>query len=149
MDDLTKILLTSSLTVIGAILVFVASQILGKLVVEPIQDLKKTLGEIRYALVFHAQAIMTPVGNRESEDKASEALRKLACDLRSKVGAIPFYARWAAMSRGFLPNQVNAFEASKHLIGLSNSVHQENRSDTNSMRIAKIERLLGFEPMAE
>ena len=149
MDDLTKILLTSSLTVIGAILVFVASQILGKLVIEPVQDLKKTLGEIRYALVFHAQAIMTPVGDREGEDKASEALRKLACDLRSKVGAVPFYGRWAAISRGFLPAQANAFEASKHLIGLSNSVHQQDRSDTNSKRLAKIERLLGFEPMEE
>ena len=149
MDDLTKILLTSSLTIIGAVLVFVASQILGKLVIEPIQDLKKTLGEIRYALVFHAQAIMTPVGDREGENKASEALRKLACDLRSKVGAVPFYDRWAAISRGFLPAQTNAFEASKHLIGLSNSVHQEDRSDKNSKRLAKIERLLGFEPIDE
>lgn len=62
MDDFTKILLTSSLTAIGAVVVFVASQILGKLVIEPIQDLKKTLGEIRYSLVFHAQAIMTCSG---------------------------------------------------------------------------------------
>ena len=91
MDDLTKILLTSSLTAIGAVVVFVASQILAKLIIEPIHDLKKALGEIRYALVFHAQAIMTPVGDREREDKASEALRKLACDLRSKVEAVPFY----------------------------------------------------------
>ena len=149
MDDLTKILLTSSLTAIGAILVFVMGQILGKLVIEPIQDLKKTLGEIRYALVFHAQAIMTPVGDREEEDKASEALRRLACDLRSKVGAIPFYGRWAAISSGFLPARTNAFEASKQLIGLSNSVHQQNRSDRNGMRVDKIERLLGFEPMEE
>ena len=145
MDDLTKILLTSSLTAIGAVLVFVASQILGKLVVEPVQDLKKTLGEIRYALKFHAQAIMTPVGDRVVEDKASEALRKLACDLLSKVGAVPLYDKWAAISRGFIPTRANAYEASKNLIGLSNSVHQENRSDTNSKRIEKIEQLLGFE----
>ena len=149
MDDFNKILLTSSLTVIGAILVFFASQILGKLVIEPVQDLKKTLGEIRYALVFHAQAIMTPVGDREGEDKASEVLRKLARNLRSKVGAVPFYGRWAAISRGFLPTQAKAFEASKHIIGLSNSVHQQDRSDANSKRCAKIERLLGFEPMEE
>ena len=149
MDDFTKILLTSSLTAIGAILVFLASQILGKLVIEPIQDLKKTLGEIRYALVFHGQAIMTPVGDREGEDKASEALRKLACDLRSKVAAVPFYGRWAAISNGFLPTRTNAFEASKSLIGLSNSVYQQNRSDRNSVRVNKIERLLSFEPMEE
>ncbi|MGB4115808.1 MAG: hypothetical protein WBK51_04580 [Polaromonas sp.] len=149
MDDFTKILLTSSLTAIGAVVVFVASQILGKLVIEPIQDLKKTLGEIRYSLVFHAQAIMTPVGDREGEDKASEALRKLACDLLSKVGAVPFYDRWAAISSDFLPARVSANEASKCLIGLSNSVHQQNRSDRNSMRVDKIELLLGFESMEE
>ena len=99
MDDLTKILLTSSLTAVGAIAVFVASQLLGRLVIEPVQDLKKLLGEIRHALVFHGQAVFTPVGDRPGEDKAAEAFRKLACDLRSKVGAVPFYARWAAVSR--------------------------------------------------
>jgi hypothetical protein len=50
MDDLTKILLTSSLTTLGAVVVFVASQALGKLVIEPVHDLKRLLGEIRYRL---------------------------------------------------------------------------------------------------
>ena len=149
MDDLTKILLTSSLTAIGAVLVFVVSQLLGKLVIEPVQDLKKLLGEIRYSLVFHAQAIMTPVGNREAEDHAAEVLRKLSCDLRSKVEAVPFYDRWAARSHGFMPVRADAFEASKQLMGLSNSVHNDSRSDINSKRIAKIERLLSFEPIEE
>lgn len=84
MSELTKILLTSSATALGAVLVFVASQVLGKLVIEPVQDLKKLLGEIQYALIFHAQAIFTPVGDAASEDEAAKALRKLACDLRSK-----------------------------------------------------------------
>jgi hypothetical protein len=88
MNDLTKILLTSSLTAVGAIAVFVASQLLGKLVIEPIQDLKKLLGEIRYALVFHAQAVFTPVGDRAGEDRACEEFRKLACDLRSKLVSV-------------------------------------------------------------
>ena len=92
---------------------------------------------------------MTPVGDREREDKASEALRKLACDLRSKVEAVPFYDRWAVISSGFLPARANAFEASKCLIGLSNSVQKQDGSDRNSMRVDKIERLLGFEPMEE
>lgn len=149
MDDFTKILLTSSLTAIAAIAVFVASQLLGKLVIEPVQDLKKLLGEIRHALVFHAQAVYTPVGDRVGEDKAAEAFRKLACDLRSKVGSVPFYDRWAGVSRGFLPARKDAFEASQNLIGLSNSVHQVNRSENNHKRVSKIERLLGFDPMGE
>lgn len=149
MSDLSKILLTSAATALGAVLCFVASQILGKLAIEPIQELKKLLGEIRYALVFHAQAISTPVGNAEAEDEAAKALRKLACELRSKVGAVPFYDTWATLSHGFLPVRNDSMEASKLLIGLSNSVHQINRSENNPTRIAKIERLLGFEPMDE
>lgn len=149
MDDLTKILLTASLTAIGAVVVFVVSQILGKLVIEPIQDVKKILGEIRYALVFHAQAILTPVGDREGEDRAAEALRKLSCDLRSKIGSVPFYDRWAYVSRGFMPRRANAREAAKHLMGLSNSVYESPRPESNGKRISKIERLLGFEPMDE
>lgn len=149
MDDLSKILLTSSATALGAVFVFVASQLLGKLVIEPIQDLKKLLGEIRYALVFHAQAILTPVGNVAAEDEAAKTLRKLACDLRSKVGSVPYYEHWAKCSRGFLPTQKDALEASKLLIGLSNSVHQNQRSEKNAARVSKVEQLLGYEPIDE
>lgn len=149
MDDLTKILLTSSATALGAVLVFVVSQLLGRLAIEPIHDLKKLLGEVRYALVFHAQAILTPVGNRPAEDEASKELRKLACNLQSKVSAVPCYECWAILSRGFLPRRKHAFEASRLLIGLSNSVHQDNRTDKNAARISKLEMLLGYEPFDE
>ena len=149
MDDLTKILLTAVATILGTVLVFIASQLIGKLVIDPVHDLKKLLGEIRYALVFHAQAILTPVGDRTGEDEAATVLRRLSCDLLSKIGAIPFYNFWAAISRGFLPKRPNAIAASKQLMGLSNSVHQENRFDKNAARITKIEQLLNYEPMGE
>ena len=99
--------------------------------------------------MFHAQAIFTPVGDRPGEDRAAAELRKLACELRSKIGSVPFYDRWAAISPGFLPRRASALEASKNLLGLSNSVHNEGRSEVNGKRIAKIERLLGFEPLEE
>ena len=149
MSDLTKILLTSFFTTFGAVLVFVASQLLGKLVIEPVQDLKKLLGEIRYSLVFHAQAISTPVGNIEAENEAAKALRRLACELRSKVGAVPYYEFWASHSHGFLPSRNDALEATKLLIGLSNSVHQVERSEKNGRRVSKIEQFLGYEPIDE
>lgn len=147
MDDLTIILLTSSLTVLGGVFVFVVGQLLGKFVIEPVQDLKKLLGEIRFALVFHAQAILTPVGDRAREDEAQKTLRKLSCDLRSKVGAIPFYGVWSTISCGFLPPKENAFKASTQLIGLSNSMHQSDRSDKNDARVSNIEKLLNYEPV--
>lgn len=130
-------------------MVFVASQILGKLVIEPVQDVKKLLGEIRYALVLHAQAILTPVGDRAAEDRAAETLRKLSCDLRSKIGSVPFYDNWARVSKGFLPRRQYAIEAAKELMGLSNSVYEAPRPESNGQCIAKIKRLIGFEPMDE
>ncbi|MES1977219.1 MAG: hypothetical protein V4451_04235 [Pseudomonadota bacterium] len=145
MDDFTKILLTSALTALGAITVFVISQLLGKLVIEPIQEFKKLLGELRYALVFHAPAAVTPVGDRASEDMAAEAFRRLACELLSKLESVPFYDFWSNISAGFLPRRNDVIEVSKCLIGLSNSVHQENRSDKNSARISRIKRIFGFE----
>jgi hypothetical protein len=145
MDDLTKILLTSSLTVIGSIAVFVASQLLVKLVIEPIQEMKRVLGEIQHALLLHRQAIFTPVGDRDAENKATEAFLKLACDLRSKLGSVPFYDNWATISRGFLPERKNAFEASKELIGLSNSMFQANRSEINHIYVDKIRLILNLE----
>ena len=144
MDDLTKILLTSSATALGAVLVFATSQLLGKLVIEPVHDLKKLLGEIRFALVFHAQAIMTPVGDIAAEDEAAKTLRKLSCELLSKIEAVPLYDFWVAISHGFLPRRQNAVDASKELMGLSNSVHQADRSDKNAARISKIEKSLNF-----
>lgn len=149
MDDLTKILLISSLTALGTVVVFVASQILGKLVIEPVQEVKRLLGEIRHALVFHAPAILTPVGDRAGEDKAAEVLRKLSCDLHSKISSVPFYDQWAWVSKGFLPRQSDAREVAKDLLGLSNSVYSSPRPDSNGARIAKIERLLRFESMDE
>lgn len=145
MDDMTKIVLTASLTIIGSVFVFVTGQLIVKFVIEPVHDLKKLLGDIRFSLVFHAQAISTPVGDKASEDVAQNELRKLSCDLRSKIETIPFYKLWSSISRGFLPIERSAYEASKCLMGLSNSVHQPDRSDKNAARILKIERLLNYE----
>ncbi|NOX28249.1 MAG: hypothetical protein GXP21_08735 [Gammaproteobacteria bacterium] len=145
MDDLTNILLKSSLTVFSAVLIFVIVQLLSKFVIEPIQELKSLLCEVQSSLAFHAQAISTPTGNKESEGKAQKILRKASCDLHSRIGVIPFYQWWSKISRGVLPCKNNVLEASKLLMGISNSVHQPNRSNKNVDRIANIERLLNYE----
>lgn len=146
MDELTKIILPSLLTIAGTVMVFVAGQLLAKFIIEPIHDLKKILGEIDYSLVLHAPAIHTPIGKEEAEIKAQEVLRKLSCDLRSKIGAIPLYQLWASISCGFLPPKKKANEAAKHLMGLSNSVRKEDRSK-NSDIADKIRLLLKMESL--
>ena len=147
MCEFAKIFLTSVFTASGAVLVFVITQLFGKLVIEAVQDFRKTLGEIRYALVFHAQAIFTPVGDADGEAEASKAFRRLSCELRSKVESIPLYEIWSRWSGRFLPPRKCVFKAASHLIGLSNSVQGSARPPTNPALVAKIEDLLQFEPL--
>ena len=141
MNDIDKILLTSALTVSGSVTVFVIGQLLTRTIIDPIHDLKKTIGELDFALIFHARAIHTPIGKREDEDKTQEALRKIASDLRSKVRVIPVYGFWSICS--CLPERKDILEASGQIIGLSNSVHKEDRTD-NSKIEDKIRNLLNL-----
>ena len=142
MNDLTKILLTA----FGGLSVVILGQLIGKFVIEPIHDLKRILGEIRYSLVFHAQAISTPVGDTDKENEAAVVLRKLSCDLLSKVDSIPCYDFWSSKFPSFLPLRNMAMDAASNLMGLSNSVHKQDR-DKNYLIVAKIQRCLNITPL--
>lgn len=143
MTDIDKILLTSALTISGSVIVFVIGQLLTRTIIDPIHDLKKTIGEVAFALDFHAPAIHTPIGKREKEDKAQEALRKLSCDLRSKIRVIPLYPFWSIFSCCTLPKRRDVLSAASHLMGLSNSVKKDDRTD-NSKIEDKIRDLLSL-----
>jgi hypothetical protein len=144
MDELTKIVLTSALTIIGGVIVLVIGQLVSKFMIEPTQELKKLLGDIRYSLVFYAREIHTPVeGDKERCDKAAEVLRKHSSDLRSKVAAVPCYNGIARVTFGFIPVRTSALEAAKRLMALSNSVHKPDRTRNWDIETV-IYRLLGF-----
>jgi hypothetical protein len=128
MSDLDKILITSFLTILGGLLVFVAGQFILKFIIDPLHALKKTIGEIEHALIYHAPAIQTPVGKTEREDAAQEALRKLSCDLRVNIESLPLYSLLIVLYWK-LPSKKNGLSAASRLIGLSNGVHEKDRSE--------------------
>lgn len=132
-------------TVISGVLVFVLGQIMVKFVIDPIKELKEVFGEIQFSLIFHAQAIYTPVGDRDGEDVAQIVIRDLASKLRAKTEVIPWYSFFSRISKGFIPPRKNIMDASTQLIGLSNSVKKEDRSEINHDRVEKIGKLLNFE----
>lgn len=115
-------------------------QIVVKVVIDPIKDLKELLGEIQFSLIFQAQAIYTPVGNKAAEDAAQKVIRDLASKLRAKTEVIPWYSLCLRISREFLPSKKNIMDASAYLIGLSNSLKQEDRSEV-PVRIVEKSRL--------
>jgi hypothetical protein len=145
MNDICKILLTSFLTVCTGAFVLVFGQVVIRFIIDPIHNLKKTLGEIDFALAFHARAIGTSIGKKEADNEAQKELMKLSCELRAKIEAIPWYSFWSACSCCSLPSKKSGFAASKHLRELSNSVHVKESRSNNSDIVNKIGSLLNLE----
>jgi len=153
MNELVKIFLTSSVTILGGLLVYVSGQLLSKFLIEPVHELKKTIGEVRFSLAFYAPIIHTPASrNPERSQKAYEALMKSSCDLMARVNAIPSYSKLSNLSRGFLPPKQAILDSAVQLRVLSTYVHEtdskaNNTLDTIAKLVARIEKNLGFESL--
>ncbi|MCX7170813.1 MAG: hypothetical protein NTY41_11140 [Proteobacteria bacterium] len=152
MSDIEKILVTSTFTIIGGVAVYVVGQLLSKFIIEPVQDLRKVIGEVRFNLAFHAPEIHTPIGRtKEKSDKVRDALMKSSCDLLAKLQAISLYNWWASMSREVLPSRRSIEAAAVQLRGLSTYVHRTEEKANDDLeviakRVARIETLLGLKP---
>ncbi len=110
-------------TVFSGTVVYILGQIALKLVIEPVHDLKKTIGVISHALIERANVIYNPgVLTTDVLDETSRELRNLASQLRSHLYLIPCYPVVAGVFRLPLPSEIRA--ASKALMGLSNGVHE-------------------------
>ena len=153
MSELAKILITSGLTILGGVVVYVIGQLLSKFFIEPIYELRKTIGEVRFNLAFHAPTIHTPISrSKETSAKAYEALMKSSCDLIAKLHAIPKYDALASRSRGTLPPRKCVEDAAVGLRALSTYVYEDGTKANESIdainsRVAKIEKNLALKPL--
>jgi hypothetical protein len=153
MGEFVKIATTATFTILGGVLVYVIGQLLSKFLIEPAYEFKKSIGEVRFVLAFHAQVIRTPgARTEEGSNKAHEALMKSHSDLLARAHAIPFYDTFAKLSKGFLPPKPALHDAAIQLLSLSTYVHETATNATESVkeitaRIARIERNLGLESL--
>ncbi|MBF0165335.1 MAG: hypothetical protein HQM01_12700 [Magnetococcales bacterium] len=149
MNDIEKIVLGA----FSGIVVYVTGQLLSKFFIEPIYELRKSLGEIRFALMFHAPIIHTPIArNNDNSTSAYDALIKCSCDLMCKLYAVPLYGLTRLLACGSLPARKNLEAAIIQLRGLSTHIHEkDNRAnesiDVINRRVSKIEDLLGIKPL--
>lgn len=153
MTELEKIFVTSAVTISGGLILYVIGQFLSKFFIEPIYELKKVIGEVRFNLAFHSCVIHTPISrNSERSEKAHDALMKCSCDLLTRVEAIPFYSFISDFSRGFLPSKQAIIDSAVNLRGLSTYVHETGDKANDSIdiinkRVEKIEKSLGLKPL--
>ncbi len=135
MNELTKILLNSGLTIAGGAAVFGIT----KLHLEPINNLNKIRGEIATSLILNANKFGNPKLFKSELDEISLDLRKMAASLRAATYLIKFH--WLYFILLLVPKRSKIITASENLIGLSNSVTDDNFEVINNYR-GEVERLL-------
>jgi hypothetical protein len=144
MSELFKIVLTSSITVLSGILVYVVGRIIEKFFIEPIHEQFRLIGEIADSLIFYANVYSNPGSQliaTEKRDEASNVLRQQAGQLMARTYLIRWYKFWQFLR--IVKKREDILEAHSNLIALSNSVHRGEPRENNSMR-KEIEKRLGI-----
>src|SRR6266852_5498581 len=104
MSELYKIVLTSSLTVLGGVVVFSLTQLIQRFVLDPVNKQAEVIGRIAYCLVYYAPWFGNPGTGKELDmQKASEALRECASQLIAATSAIRCYHLFER--RGLIPRR--------------------------------------------
>ncbi len=136
-------ILTSLLTIIGGVVIFVTGQLLLKFFIEPLHELRAHIGRIVHSLIYYGDIISNPgCVRQEAAEAASLALRTLAGDLVAKTYVVPCYM--IAHVLRLLPKKKNIFGTHTELIGLSNSLFRKEDADSNNKRVQNIKTYLGF-----
>ena len=127
MSDLDKILLTSSLTICGGVLILVIGQVLMKLFIEPLFAVRSLISDIADNLVFYAHLYANPgTDSPELRQEAKNVLRQKASHLRARAHVLPLYTLFALIR--LIPPRKSVTQASGDLIGLSNGIFDGNPS---------------------
>jgi len=55
---------------LAGVAVYVIGQLISKFLIEPLHELRKVVGEVRFNLSFHAPTIHTPIGRTKETSEA-------------------------------------------------------------------------------
>ena len=109
-------------TVISGVLIFVIGQVLLKIFIEPVQELLRALGQVKYCMIFYANIFCNPgVAEPAKMNQTVDELRLSASKLQGAIHIVRFYRLWALLK--IIPSKKNLDQVSSELIGLSNSIH--------------------------
>lgn len=121
MEELFKIILTSSLTIISGILIVVLGQIISKFYIDPVDDLRKSFGRIKDILTYYSNIYTNPgIGTHKIMRETSIELRKAATMLLAKKSVIRRYDFFVKLK--WIPKGNDIDLVHTKLIFLSNSI---------------------------
>jgi len=121
MNNWYGIILTSSFTIIGGVIVFCFSQIALMFFIKPIQELGKCRGEICHFLLFYRNLYLNPGTLSEGEiSEMRNGIRELGVKLLSIKNILRGNKFFSILNLSIKGE--NILEAHKSLIGLSNAI---------------------------
>lgn len=137
MTELEKIFLTSGLTIIGGVIVFVVGQIVNEFLIKPLLNYKKIIAEIDEELIFYSNIYSNAgqfcIEHKEICSPASDRLRRLACSFSSAYKQLVMFKKLSVTEK----NKVMG-----DLIFLSNSLWRQNNIDHNLNKSEEIRKIL-------
>ncbi len=139
MSQIQQIFLTSALTVIGGITIFVVGQLLSKFFIDPLDEQRKAIALVADTLIFYSNVVSSPGANPEVCGPAQDALRRCATDLMVRTKAIRWYRLWKVVRIALSKDKI--IVAHENLIGLSNSVRQGAAHENREFRKAIVAAL--------
>jgi hypothetical protein len=131
----------------------VVGQLLSKFFLEPVHELRKSVGEVRFALAFHGPTIHTPIGRTEEKsEQARQAVLKCSSALIANLGAVPAYAVTRFLAFGALPKRESVEQAAIALRGLATYMHETGTEAAGHVpqvntRVVRILGLLQLRPL--
>jgi len=122
--SLTDSRVTAGLTAGLGFLAFVLGQLALKLVVEPMQEQWRAVGNVAHALIYYRNVGPDkPTGpDAERAAEARRVYRDLAAEFRRNLRVVPCYEVFARL--GFVLPRGQVRQAASALIGLANTVQK-------------------------
>ena len=110
---------------------FVLSQLIVKMILDPVHDFKETVGEIQYWVLE-----TSPQWNAKLDEAQKKELRKLATELLTQMNLVPWYPLTALLFH--LPRKKRLVEASRYMIGFSLNAAEPKMIKANQLRMREI-----------
>ena len=138
--------------ILAGVIIYVLGEIIVKIVIDPVQELKRVIAEIAFKLIHYSHVFKLassgePSGeaagqtiDQEKLEQAADEYRKLASMLNAGYRLVPFYA--IARLLFFLPKEADIIEARNALLEMSEEIFAAPKSFVISERRKSIEKLL-------
>jgi hypothetical protein len=138
--------------ILTGVIIYVVGQIITKIVVDPVQELKRVIADVAFKLIHYSHVFKlssaeeTPretankTIDREELEKAADEYRKLASMLNAAYRLVPFYP--FARVVFLLPRETDIVDARNDLIEMSEEIFAAPKSFVISERRKSIEKKL-------